>query len=654
MTREILIAEPDLTDQGEFQRIFESTDYRVVFSENSEDAFFSIRLLKPDLVIASLALSEKTGFELCEAVKKDPELSHIPFVLLSGIFEDIPEQERERVGANGVLSKPLVGEEVLTLVDRLVTKETAMAKEEEVTDRDREWKSFAEMKNEELSLASPEEMDEEIIELVDVVEEPEPRMTIDDFVSGSKEEPGPAIPPIEPWARSFGDEGGEVAAAGTSEEEKPSEEELLSGLEQMVRDVEEPVALVKKEAVPEEELFERIELEEILERVEMLKPALEKEWPSEKKEPEKAKRAEVTSPEKEASVERDWSREASEEKTVASAEGPSAAEATEKKPMGFDEFEALLKKDLGIGSLEEEGIEPLSLEEAKAEPPKKAPVEEEPGKKEDLEKLAEEIEALEGKPETVAEPLTSLDEFEELLKKGLGPEAAGGEGLEPFPSPSIDLPVEEELSELKEEEFPESFLEELEEELEEEALEDGEVSTTEDLLEEELEVLDEIEPFELMTDEVVIPEVAVPVVVAPGVAAREVALPAATSPTETMAEELAIPIELPQEITAVSFKEGKEVFPPLEVAKEIVVPAERLKEVAPPPVRPADRQIQEVIANGIQVMIGDFITKILPEMTQSILDLTAERIEKMVKEIVPELAEKAIQAEIKRLQKGEK
>ncbi len=67
-----------------------------------------------------------------------------------------------------------------------------------------------------------------------------------------------------------------------------------------------------------------------------------------------------------------------------------------------------------------------------------------------------------------------------------------------------------------------------------------------------------------------------------------------------------------------------------------------------------DKHLDEVIAKGIQDMVGDFITKILPEMTQHIMGLTADRIEKMVREIVPDLAEKAIQEEIKRLQKGEK
>ncbi len=36
---------------------------------------------------------------------------------------------------------------------------------------------------------------------------------------------------------------------------------------------------MKQEATPEEELFEKIELEEILEKVEQLQPTIEKEWP---------------------------------------------------------------------------------------------------------------------------------------------------------------------------------------------------------------------------------------------------------------------------------------------------------------------------------------------------------------------------------------
>jgi len=89
-----------------------------------------------------------------------------------------------------------------------------------------------------------------------------------------------------------------------------------------------------------------------------------------------------------------------------------------------------------------------------------------------------------------------------------------------------------------------------------------------------------------------------------------------------------------------------------------------LVEEGPPPVvlreegvAPSVRQVrrpEDVITEGIQSMMEDFIQRVVPQMAQNIMNLTLERVEQMVKEIVPELAEKAIQEEIKRLQMGEK
>ena len=67
-------------------------------------------------------------------------------------------------------------------------------------------------------------------------------------------------------------------------EEKPEEKELVLRPEKEIGEMDLPLKrkMPSKEASPEEELFEKIELEEILEKVEQLKPSLEKEWPSEK------------------------------------------------------------------------------------------------------------------------------------------------------------------------------------------------------------------------------------------------------------------------------------------------------------------------------------------------------------------------------------
>ena len=212
MAKEILIADSDQADQEEFQKIFETTDYHLIFSESGEDALLRVKLFKPDMIIASGAgLREMGGLELCGAVKGDPDLKQIPFILISSIFDEISEKDRQRVQADGMISRPLNGDEILNLVDHLMEEETIGKREEMVSEKQ---EGFL------LEEIEEGEGEEEIIELVDVVEEPETRMSIHDFVTTEKaekeekEETYGEITPLESWEK-------------LEFEEKPEEKELV-------------------------------------------------------------------------------------------------------------------------------------------------------------------------------------------------------------------------------------------------------------------------------------------------------------------------------------------------------------------------------------------------------------------------------------------
>ena len=65
----------------------------------------------------------RSGYEVCEYIKKDPRFLHIPVVLLLGAFDPLDETETKRVGADGVLKKPFVPPDpLLTLVRGLLEK----------------------------------------------------------------------------------------------------------------------------------------------------------------------------------------------------------------------------------------------------------------------------------------------------------------------------------------------------------------------------------------------------------------------------------------------------------------------------------------------------------------------------------------------------
>jgi CheY-like chemotaxis protein len=428
---EILVADSNKADQEEFQKIFETTDYHLVFSESGQDVLLRVKLFKPDLIIAGKALSEKNGFELCEALKGDPEFRNIPFILLLNNLGEISEKDKKRLKPDGILSKPLHESEVLNVVDRLV--EGMRVKGERISGKEAGWDSFSGGKKDVfLSNEFVEKAEDEIIDLVDVVEEAESKMSIDDFAIPQKEEPFGEIVPLESWDKLEG------------EEKLAAEEGLVLSFKEDEGKKEIPPRL-QKEAPPEEtpqkeELFEKIELEDVLERVGGREPSPEMEL----------ERREVSVSE------------------------------PEEKLLGLDEFEALLKRgvetEVPRSESLEETLQPVSFVEPKAE-------------------VQEEISPIEI-PEEQLEELEDLakETFPKgLLEEALKEERAGT--TERLEEEELEELKEEDFGELREEELGELKGEELEK-MEEEELEEIKEEELEGIETEELEVLEEFQRME--------------------------------------------------------------------------------------------------------------------------------------------------------------
>jgi CheY-like chemotaxis protein len=80
----------------------------VVAVGNGEAAVRKIADIRPDLVLADVFMPVRNGYEVCQFVKADSTLAHIPVILLVGAFDPLDEQEAQRSGADGVLKKPFV------------------------------------------------------------------------------------------------------------------------------------------------------------------------------------------------------------------------------------------------------------------------------------------------------------------------------------------------------------------------------------------------------------------------------------------------------------------------------------------------------------------------------------------------------------------
>jgi CheY-like chemotaxis protein len=104
----ILVADDNSNIQKMVGLALKDQGIDVVAVGNGEAAVRKISDVRPDLVLADVFMPVRNGYEVCNYVKQDSTLSHIPVILLVGAFDPLDEQEAQRVGADGVLKKPFV------------------------------------------------------------------------------------------------------------------------------------------------------------------------------------------------------------------------------------------------------------------------------------------------------------------------------------------------------------------------------------------------------------------------------------------------------------------------------------------------------------------------------------------------------------------
>jgi CheY-like chemotaxis protein len=104
MSKTILLADDSPTIRRIVELTFTDTDVRVESVGSGALALERMTSLRPDLVVADVAMPEPSGYEICRAIKEST--SPVPVVLLVGTFEPFDPRRAEACGADAHLVKP--------------------------------------------------------------------------------------------------------------------------------------------------------------------------------------------------------------------------------------------------------------------------------------------------------------------------------------------------------------------------------------------------------------------------------------------------------------------------------------------------------------------------------------------------------------------
>ena len=113
----ILAVDDSLLVTELIREYFAGRGYRVFTAGNGRDGLALAAREIPDLIISDVNMPVMTGWQLCEAVKKNPGLGEIPFIFLTVEGEDTDVKKGIDLGAAGYLTKPFSFDELRGAVE---------------------------------------------------------------------------------------------------------------------------------------------------------------------------------------------------------------------------------------------------------------------------------------------------------------------------------------------------------------------------------------------------------------------------------------------------------------------------------------------------------------------------------------------------------
>ena len=123
----ILLIDDDVDFVESTKTVLESKPYEVIVAYDGDKGLRKAREENPDLILLDVIMPIKDGFTAAEQLKKDPQLSRIPVLMLTAFAAkrgeaSIPVSRGFTLETEDYIDKPVAPEELLARVEKFLKK----------------------------------------------------------------------------------------------------------------------------------------------------------------------------------------------------------------------------------------------------------------------------------------------------------------------------------------------------------------------------------------------------------------------------------------------------------------------------------------------------------------------------------------------------
>lgn len=120
MAKKVLIADDEQNIVISIEFLLRREGFEVVVASDGEAALVKARAEKPDLVLLDVMMPKMNGFDVCQALRADPELAGMRVLMLTAKGRETEVSKGLGLGADAYMTKPFSTKELVAQVRALL------------------------------------------------------------------------------------------------------------------------------------------------------------------------------------------------------------------------------------------------------------------------------------------------------------------------------------------------------------------------------------------------------------------------------------------------------------------------------------------------------------------------------------------------------
>jgi CheY-like chemotaxis protein len=120
MSKKILLVDDSATVLMMERLLLAAERVELITAKNGAEGLEKARAERPDLILMDIVMPLMNGIEACKKLREDPDIKHIPVILVTTRSEVSSVEQGYASGCNDYITKPIDGAELLKKVRSLI------------------------------------------------------------------------------------------------------------------------------------------------------------------------------------------------------------------------------------------------------------------------------------------------------------------------------------------------------------------------------------------------------------------------------------------------------------------------------------------------------------------------------------------------------